>query len=26
MARCSVEEPQLREIAPGHFASCFLYQ
>jgi oligopeptide/dipeptide ABC transporter ATP-binding protein len=23
-ARCSVEEPQLRELAPGHFVSCHL--
>jgi len=26
MPRCSAEEPQLREVAAGHLASCFLYQ
>ena len=26
MPRCSQEEPELREIAAGHLASCFLYQ
>ena len=25
MDRCSVETPQLREIAPGHVSSCHLY-
>jgi peptide/nickel transport system ATP-binding protein len=26
MPRCSTEAPQLREVAAGHLASCFLYQ
>jgi len=26
MPRCSAEEPPLREVAPAHLASCFLYQ
>ena len=26
MPRCSSEVPQLREVAAGHLASCFLYQ
>jgi oligopeptide/dipeptide ABC transporter ATP-binding protein len=24
VARCSEEEPQLREVAPGHLVSCHL--
>jgi hypothetical protein len=26
MPRCSAAAPQLREVAAGHLASCFLYQ
>src|SRR5262245_31798096 len=25
MERCKIEEPELTEVSPGHFVSCFLY-
>jgi len=26
MERCKLEEPELNEVSPGHFVSCFLYE
>jgi oligopeptide/dipeptide ABC transporter ATP-binding protein len=26
MERCKIEAPELNEVSPGHFVSCFLYQ